>query len=85
MTYIVNNDAFKMRYGLAQACSNLLDVTKCIFASLFEENRMYSEKEGNEMLTAATSAVDCATLRRDLCDFRYLKRTRDGSRYWRSA
>ncbi len=52
-------------------------------SSFFEERRSYSEKEVNALLSELVSAIDCATLRRDLCDFRYLKRTRDGSRYWR--
>ncbi len=52
-------------------------------SSYFEEGRTYSEKEVNALLSELVSAVDCATLRRGLCDFRYLKRTRDGSQYWR--
>jgi hypothetical protein len=52
-------------------------------ASFFENESTYSEKEVNALLSELVSAVDCATLRRDLCDFRYLRRTRDGSQYWR--
>ena len=52
-------------------------------SSFFEEGSVYNEKEVNGLLSVVVSAIDCATLRRDLCDFRYLKRTRDGSQYWR--
>jgi len=53
-------------------------------SSFFEEEHIYSEKEVNEVLSVSASVVDYATLRRDLCDFQYLKRTRDGSQYWRA-
>ena len=52
-------------------------------ASFFEVERMYSEKEVNSLLTQHLVTSDYATIRRDLCDFRYLQRERDGSRYWR--
>ena len=54
-------------------------------AALFQPGRMYSEKEVNQLLTRHLVANDCVTVRRDLCDFRYLQRERDGSRYWRST
>ena len=52
-------------------------------ATLFEPERLYSEKEVNQVLFRYLTCLDYATVRRDLCDFRYLKRERDGSRYWR--
>ncbi|SRR5579875_881077 len=52
-------------------------------ASLFEPGQLYSEKEVNRVLFRHVTCLDYATVRRDLCDFRYLKRDRAGSRYWR--
>ena len=52
-------------------------------SSLFEMEKIYSEKEVNRLLEQYLASNDYATVRRDLCDFRYLQRERDGSRYWR--
>ncbi len=52
-------------------------------ASFFEIERIYSEKEVNHLLLQQLTASDYATIRRDLCDLRYLQRERNGSRYWR--
>ena len=54
-------------------------------ASQFENDREYSEKEVNALLNRWQTCADAATLRRALYDNRLLDRTRDGSRYWRSA
>lgn len=54
-------------------------------AALFEPERRYREKEVNQVLARYLLDNDYATVRRDLCDFRYLKRERDGSSYWRIA
>jgi biotin operon repressor len=51
-------------------------------ASLFEENRAYTEAEVNAILSVAY-APDYVGLRRDLVDFKFLGRERDGSKYWR--
>lgn len=51
-------------------------------AALFELERLYSEQEVNVLLARHLTCNDYATVRRDLCDFRYLKRKRDGSSYW---
>ena len=52
-------------------------------AAMFEPGRLYREKEVNQVLACYLLCNDYATVRRDLCDFRYLKRERDGSSYWR--
>jgi hypothetical protein len=56
-------------------------------AAKFESGRFYKEKEVNELLKANLSMHphfdDFATLRRALCDYRFVDRERDGSRYWR--
>ncbi|MCL2030694.1 MAG: DUF2087 domain-containing protein [Oscillospiraceae bacterium] len=51
-------------------------------ASKLEPGRRYSEKEINQALQCWHTFEDWATLRRDLCDGRFLARERDGSFYW---
>lgn len=53
-------------------------------ATLFEAERLYKEKEVNAILKTAF-APDYIGLRRDLVDGGYLRRDKDGSRYWREA
>jgi hypothetical protein len=52
-------------------------------AARFQAGQIYSEREVNTILLRALACNDCASVRRDLCDLRYLARERDGSRYWR--
>jgi DNA-binding transcriptional ArsR family regulator len=51
----------------------------------FELGRDYSEREVNEVLKSTLSPTnnDFVTLRRELFEVGFLKRERDGSRYWR--
>lgn len=49
-------------------------------ASHFEPDRMYTEREVNEIIKQYHE--DFAGLRRDLVDFGYLRRERAGSKYW---
>ncbi len=51
-------------------------------ASFFEQGRFYNEKEVNEVLQQHSTFKDAAALRRALHEFRFMSRTRDGSRYW---
>ena len=51
-------------------------------ASLFEEDRQYTEKEVNEIIKSKITFTDVETLRRELFNYRYLGRFRDGSAYW---
>ncbi|GAB4208468.1 MAG: hypothetical protein OHK0022_38090 [Roseiflexaceae bacterium] len=53
-------------------------------ASRFEPARHYSEKEVNAIISAHMhpNFQDFATMRRELCNYRYLLREPDGSRYW---
>lgn len=46
----------------------------------FEENKIYSEKEVNEVIKAIHD--DFATIRRYLIDFKLLERSIDGKEYW---
>ena len=49
-------------------------------ASRFENNRIYNEKEVNEILKTADD--DYVTLRRYLIEYGFLDRKPDGSKYW---
>lgn len=53
-------------------------------ASKFEPNTEYTEREVNAIITRYHAYGDHATLRRELYDYGYLHRARDGSRYWRA-
>lgn len=48
----------------------------------FEEDKLYTEKEVNELLNAWSCFCDPATLRRELYDFGFLDRKKDGCAYW---
>src|SRR5690242_932615 len=61
------------------------DIILGYLASAFEVGRSYSEKEVNEQLDRYIVFNDPAAVRRVLCDYAYLQRARDGSRYWREA
>jgi hypothetical protein len=50
-------------------------------ASRFEPGREYREREVNEQLLAWHTFGDWALLRRVLCDWRYMERESDGTRY----
>ncbi len=50
-------------------------------ATLFEADRLYTEKEVNAVIKSV-HASDIAGLRRDLVDFGYLRRERNGGQYW---
>ena len=50
-------------------------------ATRFEKDREYSEREVNFLLMDAHTFEDWAILRRMLCDWKYLDRERDGTRY----
>ncbi|HEX5688663.1 MAG TPA: DUF2087 domain-containing protein, partial [Roseiflexaceae bacterium] len=54
-------------------------------ASQFEFDRDYTEKEVNGVLIEHMHPIfkDYAIIRRELYNYRYLDRERDGSRYWR--
>jgi len=51
-------------------------------ATLFQPEREYTEAEVNEVLKAVY-AEDYVSLRRDLIDFRFLRREPSGGKYWR--
>ncbi|MBA2284109.1 MAG: DUF2087 domain-containing protein [Ktedonobacteraceae bacterium] len=51
-------------------------------ASFFVSGRIYSEQEVNELLLLHSTFKDSAALRRGLCEYRFMNRTRDGSQYW---
>jgi hypothetical protein len=49
----------------------------------FERDRDYTEREVNAVCDAWHSFGDFFLLRRELVDYGFLNRERDGSRYWR--
>ena len=51
-------------------------------AGLFTAGRIYTEKEANQVLERLNP--DTAMLRRNLVDYGFLLRERDGSAYWLS-
>ncbi|WP_010239236.1 DUF2087 domain-containing protein [Clostridium arbusti] len=52
------------------------------FANLFEPNREYTEREVKKIIKNIYE--DDATIRRYLVDYKYLKRNKDGSKYYRN-
>lgn len=51
----------------------------------FEAGRGYTEKEVNEVISRWHSFGDYALLRRELFDYHFLGRTKDGRSYWVEA
>ena len=51
-------------------------------ASKFEKDKLYTEKEVNELLNQWHTFQDSALLRRELFDSGYLNRESNGSQYW---
>jgi hypothetical protein len=51
-------------------------------AEKFDENKIYNEKEVNEMINAWHTFGDYFILRRLLIDYKFLERTSDGTKYW---
>lgn len=65
--------------GKSRARGNVL----AYLATHFRTGQVYSEHEVNEILLRVLACSDYVSVRRELCDFGYLARERDGSRYWR--
>ncbi|MFZ5967917.1 MAG: DUF2087 domain-containing protein [Bacillota bacterium] len=51
-------------------------------ADKFEKERIYSEKEVNEIIDAWHTFGDYFILRRLLIDYKFLERTPNGAKYW---
>lgn len=51
-------------------------------AEKFDENKIYNEKEVNEMINTWHTFGDYFILRRLLIDYKFLERTSDGTKYW---
>jgi hypothetical protein len=51
-------------------------------AEKFEDGKQYAEKEVNDLLNQWHTFGDPATLRRELYDYHFIDRSRDGSCYW---
>ncbi|MEM8860079.1 MAG: metalloregulator ArsR/SmtB family transcription factor [Chloroflexota bacterium] len=76
----LNEDGVVYRYPNKQSAQQLIIE---FLSHVFEKGTKYSEKEVNELLNKWHTYKDPARLRRDLVDFGHLKRTADGSEYWR--
>ena len=59
-----------------------IEVLKYI-ATKFEQGRSYTEKEVNIIIENWHTFGDYFLLRRGLIDYKFLSRTRDGSKYWK--
>jgi len=51
-------------------------------AGKFDKNRVYNEKEVNEIINEWHTFNDYSLLRRSLIDFKFMGRTRNGAEYW---
>ena len=51
-------------------------------AGRFEAGRLYTEKEVNEIIKSAIAFNDVEMVRRELFEYKFLGRHRDGSAYW---
>jgi hypothetical protein len=75
----VRDDGRLMQWPTRQKIQRM---AAALMASRFSPDRGYTEKEVNAVLTDGHVFADSALLRRLLCDWGYLDRERDGSRYW---
>lgn len=53
------------------------------FISKFEKDKLYSEKEVNEIINEHHTFNDACRVRRELYDAKFLGRTKQGDEYWR--
>ncbi len=77
-------DAFLNELGLVERYPVKLSEKQVVLNYLFkffEAGRLYTEREVNDILKAHISFEDYVTIRRDLFDFNYLKRSLDGGAY----
>lgn len=51
-------------------------------AGKFEKDRIYNEKEVNEIINRWHTFNDYFLLRRSLIDYKFMGRTRNGAEYW---
>lgn len=54
----------------------------CFLADKFDKDRIYTEKEVNELLNEWHTFGDPATLRRELYNHRFIDRDASGGSYW---
>ena len=51
-------------------------------AEKFEEEKKYTEKEVNEIIKESISFTDIELIRREMFQYKFIGRLRDGSEYW---
>ncbi len=76
-TYFKNDERLSL---LPKKEKKKLIILKYIREQYLEEDLEYTEKEINQILRSVYD--DFVTLRRDLIDYKFLKRNDDGSSYW---
>lgn len=76
-TYFKNDERLSL---LPKKEKKKLIILKYIREQYFKEDLEYTEKEINQILRSVY--YDFVTLRRDLIDYKFLKRNDDGSSYW---
>ncbi|QOR64955.1 DUF2087 domain-containing protein [Cytobacillus suaedae] len=76
-TYFKNDERLSL---LPKKEKKKLIILKYIHKQYFIEDLEYTEKEINQILRSVYD--DFVTLRRDLIDYKFLKRNDDGSSYW---
>lgn len=81
MTNLINEDNKISRWPSKRRDK---DVIIKWLASKFETNKIYTEKEVNEIINQHHRFNDFALLRRELISKKYLMRKSDGSDYWKS-
>lgn len=60
----------------------VLEIVLQRFADLFVYGRDYSEKEVNQIIREHIAFSDIELIRRELIEYAFLNRERNGSRYW---
>ena len=77
-------DASGLIIAYPAGTSDRLVVLRALAARI-DPQRVYSEHELNELIQQHVhpDAVDHVTVRRDLIDYQFIRRTASGARYWR--
>lgn len=77
-TFFLSLDPLKLQAFSPKEKKKVVILMK--IAEQFEQGKQYSEKEVNQILASVYN--DFATLRRYLIDYGFMKRTKDGKKYW---
>lgn len=78
---VLRDHTVNKRLSVVPSKQKKLAVVLRWLATYFEADKLYTEKDVNGILKAIYEK-DYVGLRRDLVDFGYLRRERDGTKYW---